>query len=213
MLTFYDYLPSQNGWKVRQILRHLDIPHRTRQISIFEGEGQTPEYRAINPTGAVPAIRLGDGRALSESNAILAYLAHETPYLPNGRFEAAKVCQWLSFEADYVQSTIGSLRYWTLTGKLGKRAPDLVESKRTASRRSLAILNAQLADRPFITGETYTIADISLFAYAHRAEDIGISLRDYPNFVAWIDRLKAQPGFDATHHPYSIDPHSARELP
>ncbi|MGH8287234.1 MAG: glutathione S-transferase family protein, partial [Steroidobacteraceae bacterium] len=39
MLTFYDYLPSQNGWKVRQILRHLDIPHRPRQISIFEGEG------------------------------------------------------------------------------------------------------------------------------------------------------------------------------
>ncbi|MGH8286505.1 MAG: glutathione S-transferase family protein, partial [Steroidobacteraceae bacterium] len=190
-----------------------DIPHRTRQISIFEGEGQTPEYRAINPTGAVPAIRLDDGRVLSESNAILIYLAYDTEYLPGERFAAAKVHQWLSFEADYVQSTIGSLRYWTLTGKLGKRAPELVESKRTASRRALAILNAQLAGRPFIAGETYTIADISVFAYAHRAEDVGISLRDYPNFVAWIDRLNAQPGFDAAHHPYSIDPHSARELP
>ncbi|HKZ73491.1 MAG TPA: glutathione S-transferase family protein [Steroidobacteraceae bacterium] len=213
MLTFYDYLPSQNGWKVRQMLRHLALPHRTELVSIFEGAGQTPEYRAVNPTGAVPAIRLDDGRVLSESNAILVYLAHGTPYLPAERYAAAKVHQWLSFEQMYVESTIGSLRFWTLTGKLAKRPAPLVEGKRNASLRSLAILDAELATRPFIAGETYTIADISLFAYAHRADDIGMPVRDYPNLAAWIERLEAQPGFDATHHPYSTDPYAERELP
>jgi glutathione S-transferase len=213
MLTFFDYLPSQNGWKVRQMLRHLEIAHRTRIIRIFEGEGQSAEYRAVNPTGAVPALRLEDGRVLAESNAILVYLAWGTPYLPGERFAAAKVHQWLSFEADYVQSTIGSLRYWTLTDKLGRRPADLVESKRAASRRALTILDSELSRRDFIAGDAYTIADISVFAYAHRAEDIGLALHEYPHFVAWTKRLQEQPGFDAQHHPYSIDPYSTRELP
>src|SRR5262245_26211197 len=58
MLTLYDYLPSQNAYKVRLLLHHLGLPYRTELISIFEGDGQRPDYLAINPTGAVPAIRL-----------------------------------------------------------------------------------------------------------------------------------------------------------
>jgi len=213
MITFYDYLPSQNGWKVRQMLRHLDQPHETQYVSIFEGAGQTPSYRAINPTGAVPAIVLEDGRALAESNAILAYLAHGTRYYPSDHYASAKVLQWMSFEADYVQSTVGSLRYWTLTGKLDRRPEELVSGKRAAGHKALSILNDELAARPFIAGNDYTIADISLFAYSHLSDDMGLPIGKYKNVCAWIDRLKKQPGFDATHHPYSIDPHSNKELP
>src|SRR5689334_21630026 len=97
MLTLFDYLPSQNAWKVRQLLHHLQAPYRTEHVSIFEGEGQRPEYLAINPTGAVPAIRLDDGRVLAESNTILAFLAEGTAYLPSDAFGRAKVLQWLSF--------------------------------------------------------------------------------------------------------------------
>lgn len=71
MITLFDYLPSQNGWKVRQLLHHLETPYRTEIVQIFDGEGQTSDYLAVNPWGAVPAIRLEDGRVLSESNAIL----------------------------------------------------------------------------------------------------------------------------------------------
>jgi glutathione S-transferase len=52
MLTFFDYLPSQNAFKVRLLLDHLQIPHETQFVSIFEGAGKTAEYRRINPTGA-----------------------------------------------------------------------------------------------------------------------------------------------------------------
>ena len=80
MITLYDYLPSQNGYKIRLLLSHLRLPYRTQIVSIFEGEGQRREYLAINPAGAVPAIRLEDGRVLAESNAILSFLAEGTPY-------------------------------------------------------------------------------------------------------------------------------------
>ncbi|MHB1057091.1 MAG: glutathione S-transferase family protein [Rhodanobacter sp.] len=212
MLTLYDYLPSQNAWKVRQLLQHLDRPYRTVPVGIFEGEGQSSEFRRINPTGTVPAIELDDGRVLAESNAILMYLADGTPYLPDDPFGRAKVQQWLCFEQERVESVIGSLRYWTMTGKLARRPAELVAMKRRAATRALGILEGELATRPFIAGGGYGIADIALFAYASRAEEAGLPLQAYPNFRAWVARVEAQPGFLAQMHPYAIDPHSAGEL-
>lgn len=213
MLTLFDYPASENAWKVRQLLHHLQRPYRTVKVSIFEGEGRTEEYLRISPTGTVPAIQLDDGRALAESNAILFFLATDTPYLPSDAFGRAKVQQWLSFEQERVESVIGSLRYWTLTGKLESRAPVLVEMKRATGERTLQILNRELAGRPFLTHHGYSIADISLFAYTSRAEEAGFSLAPYPHVRAWIDRVTSQPGFLATMHPYSDDPHSGDELP
>ena len=111
-----------------------------------------------------------------------------------------------------MESVIGSLRYWTMTGKLAQRRPELIEAKHHAAGRTLGILEKELSTRPFITGGHYTIADMALFAYASRAEEAGISLDTYPGFRAWVARVEAQPGFLATMHPYAIDPHSAGEL-
>ncbi|HEX5123582.1 MAG TPA: glutathione S-transferase family protein [Rhodanobacteraceae bacterium] len=213
MLTLFDYLPSQNAWKVRQLLNHLRRPYRTETVSIFEGEGQQPDYLAVNPTGAVPAIRLDDGRVLAESNAILAFLADGSRYLPDDAFGRAKVLQWLSFEGNYVEPAIGTLRHWIMTGKDARRPEALIESRRGASMKALGILDRELASPPFIAGDTYTIADISLFAYTSRAGEAKLPLGDFANVLAWIARVEAQPGFLAKTYPYSIDPHSAGELP
>jgi glutathione S-transferase len=213
VITLYDYLPSQNGYKIRLLLAQLQRPYRTHIVSIFEGEGQRPEYLAVNPWGAVPAIRLEDGRVLAESNAILFFLADGTRYLADDSFMRAKTLQWLSFEANYVEATIGSLRYWTLTGKLARRPPELVDSKRAAGLRALAILDRELARSEFILGERYSVADISLFAYAHLARDARLPLDDYRHVLRWIERVRTQPDFLDRIYPYSIDPHAARELP
>lgn len=212
MMTLFDYLPSQNAYKVRLLLSHLGRPYRTELVSIFEGEGQSAEYLAVNPTGAVPALRLEDGRVLAESNAILTYLASGTQYLPEDAFAAAKVQQWMSFEQDYVLN-IASLRHWTMTGKLARRPEALVAMRRVGGLRALQILERELAQRPFIAGEQYTIADIALFAYTHRADEAGLPLQEFPHVVAWIGRVRTQPGFLDQHYPYSIDPHSSGELP
>jgi glutathione S-transferase len=150
---------------------------------------------------------------LSESNAILWYLSGGTKYRPDGAFGQARVFQWLSFEADYVQTSIGSLRFWALTGKLSARPPSLIEGKRVIALRALGILDRELSNRPFITGGAYSVADISLFAYAHLANDAGIATGKFRSFEDWIDRVKSQEGHLAEMYPYSIDPYSSAELP
>lgn len=213
MLTLFDYLPSQNAWKVRQLLAHLDISYRTEAVAIFDGEGRRAAFLGISPTGTVPAIRLDDGRTLAESAAILGFLADGSAYLPADAFGRAKVMQWLSFEQERIESTIGALRHWTLTGKLARRTPDLVAAKRAAGLHALDLLEHEFAARDFIAGNAYTIADIALFAYASRAEEAGLPLEPYPAFGRWLERVRAQPGHLAETYPYSIDPHSTRELP
>jgi len=207
MLTLHDYLPSQNGWKVRVLLGLLKIPYHSRAVSIFEGESRTDDFLRLNPAGTIPVLELEDGRTIAESNAILAYLAEGTPFLPVDRYQRAKVMQWLFFEQYHVEPVIGSLRFWTLTGRL-VRNQAMVASKREAGARSLAALGRSLAATPFLVEETLSIADIAVYAYSHRAADCGFVLTDYPMFVAWIGRMQESIGPDYPVYPYSIDPHS-----
>ncbi|WP_217578444.1 glutathione S-transferase family protein [Mesorhizobium sp. GbtcB19] len=207
MLTLYDYLPSQNAWKIRVLLGLLGVAYETRMVSIFEGESHTEAFLKLNPAGAVPVLAVENGQAIAESNAILTLVAEGTPYLPADRLARAKVMQWLFFEQYYVEPVIGSLRFWTLTGRL-ERNQALVAGKREAGVRALGALERSLADTPFLVGDTLTIADIAVYAYGHRAEDCGFSLADYPAVEAWVERVGAAIGPDYPVHPYSIDPHS-----
>jgi len=212
MLTLFDYLPSQNAWKVRALLKHLGQPYQQEFISIFEGEGQRAEFLAINPTGAVPAIKYDDGRTVAESNAILINLALDTPYLPGDAIEQAQVMQWLFFESDYIQASVATLRHWVLTGKDKNRSTEVLEAKRAASVKVLGILNTILAQREYLAGNAYTIADISVFAYVHLASEAGLDLTAFPDLQRWIMSVQTQPEFLSEVFPYSIDEHSIREL-
>ncbi|MFL6606270.1 MAG: glutathione S-transferase family protein [Steroidobacteraceae bacterium] len=207
MLTLHDYLPSQNGWKVRVLLGLLKIPYNSRLVSIFEGESHTPGFLTLNPAGAVPVLQLEDGRAIAESNAILVYLAAGSAFLPADRYQRAKVMQWLFFEQYHIEPVIGSLRFWTLTERLG-RNQGLVPAKREAGARTLAAMDRSLADTRFLVGNDFSIADIAAYAYSHRAEDCGLPLADYPAVSAWAERVRDSIGPDYPVHPYNVDPHS-----
>lgn len=213
MITLYDYLPSQNAWKVRALLNHLQLPYKTVDVAIFRGAGRSPGFLEKNPVGAVPVLELEDGRTLAESNAILLYLAEGTAYLPADPWLRAQVARWMFFEEDYVQNGIASLRHWTLTGKLARRSAEAIEDKRRLGLKTLAILDTWLAQREFLVECGYTVADISLFAYVAFSDEADLPLDDCANVMSWIDRVRARPGFLATVHPYSIDPDSVNELP
>jgi glutathione S-transferase len=207
MLILHDYRPSQNAWKIRVLLGLLDLPYETREVSIFEGEGQTDAFLKLNPTGAVPVLQLKDGQAIAESNAIMAYLADGTEFLPSDRVGRAKVDQWLCFEQYNVEPVIGSLRVWTLTGRL-KRNAAMVPAKREAAVKTLTALDRSLADRAWLVGERLSIADLSVYAYTHLAGDCGIDLSTYRSVSVWLARVGEAVGRAFPVHPYSLDPHS-----
>jgi glutathione S-transferase len=213
MFTLYDYLPSQNGYKVRLLLNHLGTPYRSVLVPIFDGAGHAAEFLDKNPTGAIPVLELEDGRTLPESNAILSYLAEGTRYLPEDAWARAQVHRWMYFEEDYIQNGLASLRHWTLTGKLARRSAEMIAVKRATSEKSLAILERWLTMHTFLTDSGYTIADMSVFAYVSRTEEAGLSLSRWPTVAGWIERVRAQPGFLELVHPYSVDPRSSAELP
>ncbi|MEF0940576.1 glutathione S-transferase family protein [Rhizobium sp. BR 362] len=207
MLTLHDYLPSQNGWKARVLLGLLEIPYTGRLVSIFEGESRADAFLDFNPVGAIPVLELEDGRAIAESNAILTYLAEGTPFLPADRYQRAKVMQWLFFEQYHIEPVIGSLRFWTLTGRI-ERNQGLVSGKREAAVRALTAMERSLTGLSFLVGNDLSIADIAVYAYSHRAADCGFPLADYPAVAAWSDRVRDAIGAGYPVHPYSIDPHS-----
>jgi len=205
MLTLYDYQPSLNGWKIRVLLGLLEVRYRSREVALFQGESRTEDFLRLNPIGAVPVLELEDGRAIAESSAILIYLAEGTRFLPAERYARAKVVQWLSFEQYYIEPTIGSLRFWTLTGRLAANAGRMVESRRENGERALSALERTLRDGSFLVGGSLTIADIAVYAYAHRAQDCGFSFSSRPALSAWITRVRAEIGKDYPIPPYTAD--------
>lgn len=205
MLTLHDYQPSLNGWKVRVLLGLLGIPYRSREVALFQGESRTEAFSRLNPVGAVPVLEIEEGRAIAESSAILVYLAEGTRFLPRERYAHARIVQWLSFEQYYIEPTIGSLRFWTLTGRLDVNAGRMIESRRESATRALAALERTLSGVSFLVGEQPTIADIAVFAYTHRAEDCGFGFAAYPALAAWLGRVAADIGPDYPVHAYTAD--------
>lgn len=211
-MRLYDYAPSQNCFKVRLLAAHLGLKLDIVPVGIFQAEGATLEFLAKNPMGGVPVLETDTGEYLPESNAILTYLAEGTRYLPRDGMARAQVLRWLMFEQRYVQTSISRLRYWTLTGKLDRFAHD-VATARALGNRALDALDGEFAKRPFIAGHSYTIADMSIFAYSHVAADANFDLSARKNLCAWFDRVRRQPGFAGEVVPYSADPHSSEMLP
>ena len=209
-MRLYDYAASQNGYKVRLLLSHLGLPYETSWVDIFEGEANTPDFLRMNSSGTVPVLEPRPGVFIPESNAILYYLAHGTAYWPTTVLAQAQALRWLFFEQKSHQPSIATLRHWTLTGKLS-RYPHLVESKRRLGESVLATMERHLADTPFFGGLSYCIADISLYAYTHLAEEGGFVLERYPAVVHWLARVRAQPGHLAQVFPYP--PNAAGYLP
>jgi glutathione S-transferase len=211
MLTLHDYLPSMNGWKVRVLLGHLGIAYQTKPTAIFSGASRTDAFLDLNPVGAIPVLELEDGRALAESNAILVFLATGTRFLPAERYAHAKVMQWLFFEQYYVEPTIGTLRFWTLTGRLERNADGMVDSRREAGARALSALERALQSTSFLVEDQLTIADIAVYAYGHRAEEGGFVLKAYPAVSGWMKRMASLIGPDYPVYPYG--PEAQLSLP
>jgi glutathione S-transferase len=193
MYRVYGDIQSGNCYKVKLMLHLLDVPHEWVPIDILRGETQTASFLEKNPNGKIPLLELADGQHLSESNAILSYLAEGTPFLPAERFQRAKVLQWLFFEQYSHEPYIAVARF--IEKYLGLPAERVAEyeAKRAGGYRALRVMERELECSAFLCGERPTIADISLYAYTHVAHEGGFALKDLPAVRAWLSKLESRP--------------------
>jgi len=116
-VRLYDYSASGNCFKARLLLALLGRDYERVPIDIFAGDTLTDEFAALNPARETPVLELDDGNVLTQSNAILWFLAEGTAFLPVEALERGQVVQWLHFEQERVMSGIGGARFRILTGR------------------------------------------------------------------------------------------------
>ena len=205
-MRLYDYAASGNCYKVRLLLALLGREVERVPVDIFAGDTLTDEFARLNPARETPVLELDEGTAVTQSNAILWYLAEGTPFIPDASLERAQVVQWLSFEQERVMGGIAGARFRIMTA----RDPSVVPAKLVLGRSALEMLDAHLDGRSFLVGGACSIADVSCFAYTQVAGDAGYELGDYPHVTTWLERVRALPGFVDDLVPY---PANARPGP
>jgi glutathione S-transferase len=191
-MLLYDSAVSGNCYKVRLLFAHLGLSYERREVDVIDRSGRAELLGEFNPALRVPTLLLDDGRSLAESNAILWYFADDTDYLPVDPFARAKVLQWLFFEQYSHEPNIAVLRFWLAVAKLAP-APEELDAKRKGGDAALDALESQLALSDYLVGDTYTIADIALYAYTHVAGEAGFDLTARRAIRAWLRRVEAQP--------------------
>ena len=189
---------SGNCHKVRLTLDTLHLPYRWHEIDIMKGGTRTPEYLAMNPNGQVPLLQIDDHTWLAESNAILCYLADGTHLWPGDRLQRARVLQWMFFEQYSHEPCIAVARF--IRAFLKKPDHPRLPELEKRGYQALDVMEQHLTRLPFFAGE-FSIADISLFAYTHKANEGGFDLTAYPAVRAWLARCLMQPGISAMPAP------------
>ncbi|MEO0869553.1 MAG: glutathione S-transferase family protein [Cyanobacteria bacterium J06642_11] len=192
--VFGDML-SGNCYKVKLILQFLSIPHQWIPVDILAQETHTAAFQQMNPNTRIPVIELTQDTYLWESNAILNYLAEGTPFLPQDRYGRAKVLQWQFFEQYSHEPYIATARYINKYLGLPKEREAEYRAKQVGGHKALKVMDQHLADHPFFLGAQATIADISLYAYTHVADEGGFDLSAYGHIQRWFKDFEAIPGY------------------
>ena len=197
----YCFAQSGNSFKAALMLSLCRADWEPRFVDFFGGETKTPEYRAINEMGEVPVLEHRD-RRLSQSGVILDYLvAHFGKFGWRNEDERREILRWILWDNHKLTSYIATLRYMVHLAKTGE--PQVHEFLRGRVRTSLGILDAHLAKSPFAVGDKPTIADLSMCGYLYCPDEFGMSWSDYPQVGAWLERIRALPGWV---HPYELMP-------
>jgi GST-like protein len=164
-------LPTPNGVKVSAMFEETGLPYEPHLVSFETNDQMSPEFLSLNPYGKIPAILDPDGPGglplpLFESGAILIYLADKAgQFLPQDASERYETIQWLMFQMGGVGPMFGQVEFFNKFA--GKDYEDKRPLNRyvAESKRLLGVLDRRLADRNWIMGDAYTIADMAIFPW------------------------------------------------
>lgn len=201
----YCFAQSGNSYRAALMLNLVGADWEPLWVDFFKGGvSRTPEYRSeVNEMGEAPVLAFG-GRKLTQSGVILTYLANKSgKFKPEGEDEELESLRWLLFDNQKVNGFLGAYRFVkTLSGNPDPAALDFMKPR---IDNVLKIVNKRLEDRQFLLGARPTIADISMCGYMYYPpEEFGFDIaKEHPAIAAWLDRIKALPGWQ---HPYELMP-------
>ena len=192
MLRVFGDIQSGNCFKVKLLLQHLGLEHAWVAVDILKKETRTPSFLRINPRGQIPVLEITPGTYLTESNAILHYLAEGSEFLPTDRLAHAEVLQWMFFEQYTHEPSVASARF--IVRYLG-RPPEheaLLQRRIADGYQALEVMEQHLRSRPYFVSDRYSIADIALYAYTHVAHEGGFDLARFSALRDWLTRISTR---------------------
>jgi glutathione S-transferase len=195
MYKVYGDYNSGNCYKIKLMLALLGSEYEWVPVDILGGETQTAAFLEKNPNGKIPVLELDDGTCLWESNAILNFLADGSVYLPTEPRLRTQVLQWQFFEQYSHEPCIAVARFIQFYLGLPEERLKEYRSLHKAGYRALAVMERQLGRTPFLVGDSFSIADIALYAYTHVAHEGGFDLLPYTSIRQWLERVRQQPGY------------------
>lgn len=187
-MNFY-FHATPNSMKVAVLLYELDLHFDVTPIDISKGHQHSPEFRAVNPNGKVPAI-VDDGVTIFDSHAILLYLAEKHgKFIPADRLKKAAMLSWLQLVATGLSPFSGQAIHF-----MHYAPEDLPYAKlRYANevRRTYKVLDDRLSASEWLAGDEYTIADMALWGWAASAGYIfgEEGLRDFPAVLRFMEKM------------------------
>jgi len=193
---FHDDVPAKFIARVWATMKQT--PRHTYQI-LTKRPDRMAEVLSGSQFEILPNVGLGtsveDGRVLSESGAILFYLARGTRLLPDDPWDEAQVLRWMFFEQYGHEPYVAVNRYILRYAPEAERARLIgrVPDNHVRGQQALAVLEQHLAGADWLAAGRYTIADIALYAYTHVAHEGGFDLEPYPAVRAWLARVRSQP--------------------
>jgi len=197
------YWPTPNGWKISIVLEEMGLPYNLNLVNIGAGEQFEPEFLKIAPNNRMPVIVDPDGPdgapiTVFESGAILQYLARKT-----GKFYGAserdriEVDQWLMWQMGGVGPMAGQAHHFLAYAPHMDPPNDIPYAKdryRNEVNRLYGVLDRRLADRKFVAGDFFSIADMAIWPWASLWERQEQDITKFPNLNDWLDRCYARPG-------------------
>ena len=201
MIRFY-FHPTPNPAKISLFLEEAGLPYEIMPVDTKKGEQHSPEFRAINPNGKVPAIVDTDGAGGKEtrvfdSNAILIYLAEKTGKFLGTAEDRGELLSWLMFIASGLGPFSGQAVHFQHAAPAGNDYG--VNRYRKEIERHYRVMDDHLAGREFVVGGSYTIADMSLWGWIERAAFVmknDVPLDPYPNLKKWYQGICARPAVE-----------------
>ena len=193
-ITLYHFPLSGHAHRVQLMLSLMNLPTEVVFVDLAKGAHKQPDFLALNPFGQVPVID-DNGTVIADSNAILVYLAKKYDngnWLPEEPAAAARVQRWLSVAAGPLAFGPAAARLVTVFGA-AFNTDEVIARAHTL----LKVIDAELANAPFLAGSTPTIADIANYSYIAHAPEGNVSLEPYANVRSWLARIESLPGFVA----------------